>query len=105
MLHALCYGAVPLYGVHQLLKKIPLVGRRASSALAYAIPMSFDPDREWRILDTFDWYSPRYQSKHTYEEVFGWFEECGLQDIRVMEQPIAVQGRKPVVSNSMLSPH
>jgi SAM-dependent methyltransferase len=95
LLHALCYGAVPLYAVHQALKKLPFVGRRASSALAYAIPMSFHSDREWRILDTFDWYSPWYQSKHTYEEVFGWFDESGLEDIRVMEQPIAVQGRKP----------
>ena len=26
------------------------------------------------MLDTLDWYSPKYQSKHTYEEVFRWFE-------------------------------
>jgi hypothetical protein len=58
--------------------------------------MAFHPDRRWRILDTFDWYSPWYQSKHTYEEVFRWFESCGLEDLRVIEQPIAVQGRRPV---------
>jgi SAM-dependent methyltransferase len=97
MLHALCYGVVPLYGVHQALRRIPLVGRPASSALAYMIPMAFHPDRTWRILDTFDWYSPWYQSKHTYEEVFRWFEDCGLEDLRVIEQPIAVQGRRPVL--------
>ena len=60
--------------------------------------MAFHPDRRWRILDTFDWYSPWYQSKHTYEEVFRWFESCGLQDLRVIEQPIAVQGRRPVLT-------
>jgi hypothetical protein len=60
------------------------------------IPMAFHPDRAWRILDTFDWYSPWYQSKHTYEEVFRWFESCGLDDLRVVEQPIAVQGRRPL---------
>ncbi|HYM75141.1 MAG TPA: class I SAM-dependent methyltransferase [Candidatus Dormibacteraeota bacterium] len=97
LLHALCYGVVPLYGIHVVLKKIPLVGRPASGALAYAIPMAFHPDRRWRILDTFDWYSPWYQSKHTYEEVFRWFESCGLEDLRVIEQPIAVQGRRPLV--------
>ena len=70
LLHKLCYGAVPLYGVHQLLRKIPLVGRPASAALAYVIPMALHRDRNWRVLDTFDWYSPWYQSKHTYEEVF-----------------------------------
>jgi SAM-dependent methyltransferase len=94
VLHKLCWGVVPLHGIHQVLKKIPLVGRPSSTALAYMIPMAHHPDRNWRILDTFDWYSPWYQSKHTYEEVFRWFEACGLEDLRVIEQPIAVQGRK-----------
>ncbi|PYX70144.1 MAG: hypothetical protein DMG78_19910 [Acidobacteria bacterium] len=96
LLHKLCWGVVPLHGIHQVLKKIPLVGRPASGALAYMIPMAHHPDRAWRILDTFDWYSPWYQSKHTYEEVFRWFESCGLEDLRVIEQPIAVQGRRPL---------
>ncbi len=78
-----------------ILKKIPVLGRRASSALAWAIPMSHNPDPEWRVLDTFDWYSPWYQSKHTYEEVFRWFESCGLEDLRVIGEPIAVQGTRP----------
>jgi len=95
LLHKLCYGVIPLYGVHRVLKAIPLVGRPASGALAYVIPMAHNPDPKWRVLDTFDWYSPWYQSKHTYEEVFRWFEECGLEDLRVIEQPISVTGRKP----------
>jgi SAM-dependent methyltransferase len=98
LLYSLCHGVVPLYGIHQVLRRIPLVGRPASGALAYAIPMAFHPDRRWRILDTFDWYSPWYQSKHTYEEVFRWFESCGLQNLRVIEQPIAVQGTRAVSS-------
>lgn len=99
LLHKLCYAVVPLYGVHQVLRRIPLAGRPASGLLAYLIPMSFNKDPEWRILDTFDWYSPWYQSKHTYEEVFRWFESSGLEDLRVIEQPIAVQGRKPLGKN------
>jgi len=95
LLHKLCYGVIPLYGVHQVLRKIPLVGRPASGGLAYMIPMAHNPDPKWRVLDTFDWYSPWYQSKHTYEEVFRWFEECGLEDLRVVLQPISVTGRKP----------
>jgi len=101
LLHKLCYGVIPLYGVHRVLKKIPLVGRPASGALAYAIPMAHNPDPKWRVLDTFDWYSPWYQSKHTYEEVFRWFEECGLEDLRVVMQPISVTGRRPAVSSSI----
>jgi len=99
LLHKLCYGVIPLYGVHQGLKKIPFVGKSISSAVAWLIPMSFNPDASWRLLDTFDWYSPWYQSKHTYEEVFRWLESCGLEDLRVIEQPIAVQGRRPLVGN------
>lgn len=97
LLHALCYGVVPLYGMHQVLRKIPLVGRPSSGALAYMFPMAFHRNRDMRILDTFDWYSPWYQSKHTYEEVFRWFESCGLDDLRVIEEPIAVQGRRPLL--------
>ena len=105
LLYGLCYGVVPLYGIHQVLRRIPLVGRPASGALAYLVPMAFHPDRAWRILDTFDWYSPWYQSKHTYEEVFRWFESCGLQDLRVIEQPIAVQGRRPLSGEPTTTSH
>ncbi len=94
LLHALCYGTAPLYRVHQVLRHIPIVGRPASGLLAYLIPMSFNSDPKWRVLDTFDWYSAWYQSKHTYEEVFRWFEDCELEDLRVIQQPISVQGRK-----------
>jgi ubiquinone/menaquinone biosynthesis C-methylase UbiE len=97
LLHKLCYGVIPLYGVHRVLKKIPVVGRPTSGALAYMIPMAHNPDPKWRVLDTFDWYSPWYQSKHTYEEVFRWFEECGLEDLRVVLQPVSVCGRKPAI--------
>jgi SAM-dependent methyltransferase len=95
LLHALCQLTRPLYGLHRVLRAIPLIGRPLSGALAYAIPMSFNRDPEWRILNTFDWYSPWYQSKHTYEEVFRWFESCGLEDLHVGGKPVAVRGTKP----------
>src|ERR1700722_148749 len=95
LLHTLCYAAIPLYGIHQFLRKIPLAGRPMSGALRLLLPMSFNPDPQWRVLDTFDWYSPWYQSKHTYEEVFRWFESCGMENLRVGDIPIAVRGRKP----------
>lgn len=101
LLHKLCYGVIPLYGVHRVLRVIPVIGKPASRVLAYAIPMAFHEDPKWRVLDTFDWYSPWYQSKHTYEEVFRWFEDCGLEDLRVILQPIAVSGRKPATVSSL----
>jgi SAM-dependent methyltransferase len=104
LLHTVCYGAIPLYAVHQVLRKIPLLGRPASGAIRYLIPMSFNADPQWRVLDTFDWYSPWYQSKHTYEEVFRWFESCGLEHLTVGEIPVAVRGRKPLAAKKKLVP-
>jgi SAM-dependent methyltransferase len=87
VLHGLSYVAVPLYYVY----KIPILG----VMIRFVIPVSPHPKADWRVLDTFDWYSPTYQWKHTYEEVYPWFEAHGLTDIRVLEVPVAVQGKRP----------
>ena len=79
--------AIPLRAVHL----VPFVGRVTSILL----PTSVDPDPEWRWLDTFDWYSPRYQWKHSYEEVEGWFREAGLIDIARGSFPVSVRGTRP----------
>lgn len=49
----------------------------------------------WRVLDTFDWYAPTYQSMHDPEEVRRWFQAAGLIDVRILEAPVAVRGRRP----------
>lgn len=58
------------------------------------LPTSNHPLPEWRILDTFDWYSPRYQWKHTYVEVEGWFRRLGFEAIERQRFPVSVRGRK-----------
>ena len=83
---ALCRIAIPLYAIHRL--------PRLGTLTALALPTSLDPDPEWRWLDTFDWYSPKYQWKHTYEEVLGWFEDAGLVDVVARPFPISVGGRR-----------
>lgn len=94
-LHRLCHMGTPLYWLDRGLRGIPLVGRPLSELVRHVFPVSRNPNREVRILDTFDWYSPKYQSKHTYEQVFRWFESCGLDSVRVLHTPIAVRGRRP----------
>lgn len=91
----LCRLAVPLYHLHRALKWVPLIGRVASGSLAFLLPVSLHANPEVRVLDTFDWYSPKFQSKHTYEEVFRWFEACELESLRVLEQTVSVRGSKP----------
>lgn len=96
LLHSLCYAAVPIYHVEGALNRIYL--RPIAKIIKTLLPVNHHPDARWRVLNTFDWYSPRYQSKHTYEEVFRWFESEGLINNRVLGSPIGVSGEKPPVS-------
>ena len=79
--------AVPLYYLYRL----PLIGAVGQGIF----PISMHPKAAWRVLDTFDCYTPRYQSYHTHFEVFRWFQEAGLKEIRVLEPGISMQGTKP----------
>ncbi|MHB8652297.1 MAG: methyltransferase domain-containing protein [Terriglobia bacterium] len=85
-LYWLCHAAIPLYYLY----RIPLF-----FPLRLITKIAMDPDPEWRVLDTFDWYSPRYQWKHTYPEVRAWFEAAGLQEIVILPRPVALSGRMP----------
>lgn len=87
LLHALCHLAIPWYHICRL----PLLGR----LLWTVLPLREHPNPEWRVLDTFDWYSPQYQSFHTYPEVYRWFTSEGFTDIRLLDFPVAVAGRRP----------
>lgn len=57
------------------------------------IPRFVEGDNYTRSF-TFDWYSPKFQSKHTHAEVFHWFKEAGLSDIAIFEGEISMSGTK-----------
>jgi SAM-dependent methyltransferase len=82
----LCQMAAPLGRLYRT---------RFGRYLTPLLPVSHHPDPEWRVLDTFDWYAPKYQWKHDWPEVEGWFEQAGLEDISRHEFEIAVSGRRP----------
>lgn len=86
LLYILCYFSIPYY----YLKRIPFLG----TFLQILLPSSNHRNWRWRVLDTFDWYSPKYQSKHRYPEVVEWFKETGLKDIEIREPPVSVKARK-----------
>jgi len=95
-LHSVLKVAVPFfYNLQHGLKRVPVIGPPASGLIHHVFPVNRQKDPEARMLDTFDWYSPKYQSKHTYEEVFKWYAAMGMEDMRVGENSIAVRGRKP----------
>ena len=94
-LHRFLQVTVPLfYWLQRGLRTIPFAGRPAAAAVNHLFPISPLADPAIRVLDTLDWYSPQYQSKHTYEQVFRWFESCNMHDLSVGNVPISVNGRK-----------
>jgi SAM-dependent methyltransferase len=70
------------------------------------IGVSMHPDPEVRVCDTLDWYAPKYLSRHSFEEVAGWFAEAGLIEVTDLSKDqsfyhegqgngVNVAGRKP----------
>ncbi len=58
------------------------------------IPISLSNKLSESILDTYDCYSPKYQNAYDVHEIFRWFEDAGLKNIRVMPQPVTILGYK-----------
>ncbi len=84
VLYALCHVAIPLYYVN----KVPLV----RGVTRVVLPVSNHPDPAWRVLDTFDWYSPTYQWKHSEGELRDWFEKHGLVAVESLSFPTSMRG-------------
>jgi len=89
--------SIPCY----YLRKLPLVGM----GLRFFLPMSQHPNPRWRWLDTFDWYSPKYQHKHTWPEIYRWYEENNFTELKLLVEPgesplgnINIRGRRNPVS-------
>jgi hypothetical protein len=83
---ALAAAAVPAYYLYRL----PGIGK----VLALLCPIADHPDWRWRWLDTFDWYTPRYQWKFLYPEVFRWFRANGFRDVELFDGPIRMRATK-----------
>ncbi|MDB5353530.1 MAG: methyltransferase family protein [Planctomycetota bacterium] len=58
-----------------------IVARAGVALNLMTIGVSMHPDPEVRVCDTLDWYAPKYLSRHSFEEVSGWFAQAGLVDV------------------------
>lgn len=83
LLVALSRLSAPVGGLKRRLmaSRNRLVARLGVALNVLTIGVSMHPDPEVRVCDTLDWYAPRYLSRHTVEEVAGWFAEAGLVDV------------------------
>lgn len=88
LVYYMSHLAIPLYYLY----KIPVLGLIGKALW----PISLHRDSQWRLLDTFDCYTPRYQFYYTHPEVYRWFREAGLEQITVLEPGISFIGSRPV---------
>ena len=89
-------AAIPLYYVYRL----PLLGK----ILQFVVPISQHPNWRWRWLNTFDWYTPKYQWGYLYPEIFRWFRENGFDEIEIFDGPIRMSGVKAEAQAPMSTP-
>ena len=79
-------AAIPFYYIYRL----PLIGK----ILNIFVPISMAPHWRERWLDTFDWYTPKYQWKYLYPEIFRWFRENRFEHVEIFDGPIRMSGVK-----------
>jgi SAM-dependent methyltransferase/uncharacterized protein YbaR (Trm112 family) len=96
VVYAWCWLIVTLFS--SLWAK-PIMSRRPWGHLRRILPVNTHPDRQWRILDTFDWYSPRYQDKDcSPARVLRWCQEGNIRDVQVLDFPTSIRGRRDVTA-------
>lgn len=60
------------------------------------MPFRYDHvTHERSVINLFDGYTPTYHGIHSPDEVIGWFQEFGLEDIVTSATDTSVTGRKP----------
>ena len=102
----------PIGGLKRRMMASPhrLVERSGVALNLLTLGVSMHPDPEVRVCDTLDWYAPKLMSRHTSEEVAGWFAEAGLIDVRDLSldqelfhagqgNGVNLTGRRPVAGH------
>jgi SAM-dependent methyltransferase len=64
--------------VGAMLGSIPIINRTLNKLINF----SSHPVWANRLCDTFDWYSPQFQSHHTIAELEQWFQNAGFADLK-----------------------
>lgn len=92
---------VPVFlPVNRLLSRLPYLGRALMRTVPVAcyynvLPLNDIQQKEWSLLDTFDWFSPKHDSPQTPATVKGWMERCGMCEIEVLRAGhLVVRGRR-----------
>lgn len=93
-----------LLPVSRALGRVPVLGAVLKRLVPVAnhvgiLPLSEAQHLEWSLLDTFDWFSPEYDSPQTPDSVREWLKTAGLADIKVGKAGHLVgRGRKEIAA-------
>lgn len=68
--------------------------RRLRGRFERLLPISVEANYERRLLDTFDWYSPRYQYKFALGDVEKWFRQAGLTQIETLPVEVSMRATR-----------
>lgn len=91
ILFSILQGAVPiLLPISRLLGRVPAVGvmlKRAIPVVNYygILPLSDRQQREWSLLDTFDWLSPAYDNPQTAKAAREWMEQSNMMEVDILK--------------------
>jgi SAM-dependent methyltransferase len=95
-------SAPALLAVSNAIRRIPVIGPYAKRFVPVAnyrgvLPLDDRQLREWAVLDTFDWFGPRFDQPQDAPTLRQWLEEAGLQqvDVRRLDH-LTGRGVRPV---------
>jgi SAM-dependent methyltransferase len=77
--------------------------RRLRGLFLGLLPISIERSYERRLLDTFDWYSPRYQFKFAPGDIEKWFRRADLTNIEILPVEVSVRARKRGTAHSSMT--
>jgi 2-polyprenyl-3-methyl-5-hydroxy-6-metoxy-1,4-benzoquinol methylase len=89
-----------LLPVSRLVGAIPVLGRSLQRLLPVAcyygsLPLDDQQQKEWALLDTFDWLSPGFDNPQTEATVTAWIQKAGLHEIEVLRAGhLVTRGRR-----------
>lgn len=89
-----------LFLLSRMLGCIPLFGRVCQRLVTVAnyyvlLPLTERQQKEWLLLDVFDWLLPQYDSPQTAVTVRLWMETAGMKEVEVMKAGhLVVRGKK-----------
>lgn len=88
----MAYLSLPILAVYRLARTLPPLRPRSAWGRRTVRPRTAEELK----LTWFDTLSPEFETRHTEDEVVGWFAEAGFRAIETLEEPkVGVRGAAP----------